>query len=248
MFRQIEKLRVLESLELQNSTQQIHRQDWNFCDVDTHTKGNAKLTETDSSTNWKIQSSPKEGATKYTLCIMPPKHLKRETETKPSYLKVTSYLLFQWLQYKFCYLYEVEKTTKIHQLWMYVMSSSTALCTVTTKQMIQTLAGLESSHRNVWQVFILLGRNAVSDRSPPTFRGNLLLAPSGSMINKAINQQELGCTQSHKMESVCFSETSVDLYRLKIISIYLSIYLSMALQSFVGPWRLFQFLNPIHSR
>jgi hypothetical protein len=31
-------------------------------------------------------------------------------------------------------------------------------------------------------------------------------------------------------------------------SIYLSIYLSMAVQSFVGPWPLFQFLNPIHSR
>jgi hypothetical protein len=31
-------------------------------------------------------------------------------------------------------------------------------------------------------------------------------------------------------------------------SFYLSIYLSMALQSFVGPWPLFQFLNPIHSR
>jgi hypothetical protein len=32
------------------------------------------------------------------------------------------------------------------------------------------------------------------------------------------------------------------------LSIYLSMYLSMALQSFVGPWPLFQFLNPIHSR
>jgi hypothetical protein len=30
--------------------------------------------------------------------------------------------------------------------------------------------------------------------------------------------------------------------------IYLSMYLSMALQPFVGPWQLFQFLNPIHSR
>jgi hypothetical protein len=27
----------------------------------------------------------------------------------------------------------------------------------------------------------------------------------------------------------------------------LSIYLSIALQSFVGPWSLFQFLNPTHS-
>jgi hypothetical protein len=26
------------------------------------------------------------------------------------------------------------------------------------------------------------------------------------------------------------------------------VYLSMALQPFVGPWPLFQFLNPIHSR
>jgi hypothetical protein len=37
------------------------------------------------------------------------------------------------------------------------------------------------------------------------------------------------------------------------LSIYLSInqssiYLSMALQPFVGPWRLFHFLNPLHSR
>jgi hypothetical protein len=30
--------------------------------------------------------------------------------------------------------------------------------------------------------------------------------------------------------------------------IYLSIYLSMALQPFVGPWTLFQFVNHIHSR
>jgi hypothetical protein len=32
------------------------------------------------------------------------------------------------------------------------------------------------------------------------------------------------------------------------VSIYLSIYLSMALQPFVGPWQIFQFLDPIHSR
>jgi hypothetical protein len=31
-------------------------------------------------------------------------------------------------------------------------------------------------------------------------------------------------------------------------SIYLSIYLSMALQPFVGPWPLFQFLDLLHSR
>jgi hypothetical protein len=31
-------------------------------------------------------------------------------------------------------------------------------------------------------------------------------------------------------------------------SIYLSIYQSMALQPFVGPWPLFNFLSPIHSR
>jgi hypothetical protein len=34
---------------------------------------------------------------------------------------------------------------------------------------------------------------------------------------------------------------------LKMTLIKFSIYLSVALQSFVGPWPLFQFLNPKHS-
>jgi hypothetical protein len=36
-------------------------------------------------------------------------------------------------------------------------------------------------------------------------------------------------------------------YRWKFYNICLSIYLSMALQPFVGPWPPFQFLNPVHS-
>jgi hypothetical protein len=39
----------------------------------------------------------------------------------------------------------------------------------------------------------------------------------------------------------------ISIYLSIYLSIYPSIYLSMALQSFVGPWPLFQFLNPIQS-
>jgi hypothetical protein len=35
---------------------------------------------------------------------------------------------------------------------------------------------------------------------------------------------------------------------IDIKSVNLSTYPSMALQPFVGPWQLFQFLNPIYSR
>jgi hypothetical protein len=37
-------------------------------------------------------------------------------------------------------------------------------------------------------------------------------------------------------------------FRRTHLPTYLPTYLSMDLQSFVGPWPLFQFLNPIHSR
>jgi hypothetical protein len=41
--------------------------------------------------------------------------------------------------------------------------------------------------------------------------------------------------------------TPHDVYHINFL-MAISVYLSMALQHFIGPWPLFQFLNPIHSR
>jgi hypothetical protein len=69
-------------------------------------------------------------------------------------------------------------------------------------------------------------------------------------------------TSTQKMEAVCSNPPKYWYPRTKLhdvitqataiytfyLSIYLSIYLSMVLQPFVGPWPLFQLLNPIQNR
>jgi hypothetical protein len=57
------------------------------------------------------------------------------------------------------------------------------------------------------------------------------------MMKKSDPQQYIDIAMK-RIPTVCFPCTNV----------ILLVYLSMSVQSFVGPWPLFYFLNPIHSR
>jgi hypothetical protein len=77
------------------------------------------------------------------------------------------------------------------------------------------------------------------------YRNIIIIITDILITNKAQNKLS-EC--KHKIRELCTGSSFKKLFDTKNTSVNFYSILSMALQSSVGPWPLFQFLNPIYSR